>query len=351
MPNRRARSVDLRPERWTVAFALLLLAWLAACAPQRMPLGPGPTVPRLEADRIVTGDGMELPLSVWRPPDNPGPRPKAVILALHGFNMYSKIFETPGAWWAERGIITYAYDQRGFGAAPHSGLWAGIETLVEDLTTAARLIKARHPKLPLYLLGDSMGGAVATIAFAGNKPPEVEGVILSAPAVWARRAMPWYQRGALWLAARLIPGARFSGRGLDIRASDNREMLRALGRDPLVIKKTRVAVIEGLADLMSEALDAAPRLRERVLLLYGEKDEIIPPEPTLEFWRSLPPAPGRDQRRVLYPDGWHMLLIDLGAEVVLADIAGWIVTPTGALPSRADEGALEKLADLVEDER
>src|SRR5262249_47536372 len=43
---------------------------------------------------------------------------RAVILALHGFNDYSHAFAMPGPLWAEQGIATYAYDQRGFGGTP-----------------------------------------------------------------------------------------------------------------------------------------------------------------------------------------------------------------------------------------
>jgi hypothetical protein len=37
-----------------------------------------------------------------------------------------------------------------------------------------------------------------------------------------------------------LPGLKVTGRGLGITPSDNLEMLRALGRDPLVIKETRI---------------------------------------------------------------------------------------------------------------
>ena len=172
-------------------------------------------------------------------------------------------------------------------------------------------------------------------------------MILSAPAVWARDTMPFYQRGALWLAARLIPWAKFTGEGLGVQASDNIEMLRGLGRDPLFIKETRVVAIEGLTDLMSEALDGGAALKAPALVLYGEKDEVVPPDPTLRFWRSLPEG-GESQRLALYPDGWHMLLRDLQAEVVLADIEAWIAERDAALPSGADIGAPQDLASLVE---
>ncbi len=342
------RSVTVLSSRIAAGLAAVILLWIAACAPSRMPLGPGATTATLTAEQLVANDGMALPLRVWPVPDNPGHPPKAVILALHGFNDYGKAFEAPAKYWSARDIATYAYDQRGFGESPHRGLWAGTGRMVEDLKIATELIKARHPGVPVYLVGESMGAAVVIIAMTGEDPPLVDGVVLSAPAVWARETMPFYQRGALWLAARTIPWATFTGRGLGKQASDNLEMLRALGRDPLVIKGTRVSAMEGLTNLMSDALAAAPRLQARALVLYGEKDEIVPPEPVLRFWRELPrPATG-GPRRALYPTGWHMLLRDLEAALVLADITAWVTAPESPLPSGADDGALVRLANLVE---
>jgi alpha-beta hydrolase superfamily lysophospholipase len=96
---------------------------------------------------------------------------------------------------------------------------------------------------------------------------------------------------------------------------------------------------------MDQALAAAPRLDVPALLLYGEKDEIVPLEPTLQLWRSLPAAAADEQRIALYADGWHMLLRDLNADVVIADIAAWIADPAASLPSGADDRALALLAE------
>jgi alpha-beta hydrolase superfamily lysophospholipase len=267
-----------------------------------------------------------------------------VVLALHGFNDYSNAFAQSGPALAATGLFVYAYDQRGFGEAPHRGLWPGVEVLTGDLATAAELVTARHPGLPVYLLGESMGGAVVLAALAGPAPPQAAGVILAAPAVWARSTMPFHQRAALWLAARLFPWARFSGRGLGIQASDNIEMLRALGRDPLFIKETRTDAIYGLVNLMDAALQAAPGIEDETLLLYGAKDEVVPAEPTFAFWRGLPADAAARRRFAYYPEGWHMLLRDLQSEVVIADIAAWIRDPDAPLPSGAEAHAAAALA-------
>jgi alpha-beta hydrolase superfamily lysophospholipase len=85
-----------------------------------------------------------------------------------------------------------------------------------------------------------------------------------------------------------------------------------------------------------------------VLLLYGAKDEVIPEGPSLQLWRDLPEAARGRQRRALYEDGWHMLLRDLEAEVVLGDIAHWIADPRAPLPSGAEAKALAQLGEEAE---
>jgi alpha-beta hydrolase superfamily lysophospholipase len=315
--------------RLALAAALLVAA---ACAPRIEAAGPPIAEPTLAAESFLAADGVALPLRVWRPDGPPG----VVVLALHGFNDYSNAFADVGAFLAGRGVAVYAYDQRGFGATATRGLWPGIPALTSDLKTAAALLRRTYPDIPLYVLGESMGGAVAMVTMTGPEPPAVNGVVLAAPAVWGRESMPWYQRAALAVASYTVPWLKVSGRGLGLKPSDNIEMLRALSRDPLVIKETRVDAIHGLADLMDAALAAAPRLTGQALVLYGEKDEIIPREPSFRMLGSLPAAERRRQRAALYENGFHMLMRDLQAPTVWADVAAWIDDPLGPLPSGAD---------------
>src|SRR2546429_124498 len=82
--------------------------------------------------------------------------------------------------------------------------------------------------LPVYALGESMGGGVVLTALASAHPPRVSGVILVAPAVWSREDMPLPYRVVLWIGAHVIPGLHVSGEGLHIWASDNLDVLRRL---------------------------------------------------------------------------------------------------------------------------
>lgn len=322
--------------------SLLMLMILSACAPTVMATGPMTAEAQLEEDSVLTTDGQRLPLRHWLPLGEV----RAVVVALHGMNDYSNAFEGPGKALAEQGIAVFAYDQRGFGRAPNVGYWPGEETLAEDLSMVIRLISARYPGKRLFVLGESMGGAVAMVTLSRRDVPPVDGVILSAPAVWGRSNMNVFQRSLLFMASYTMPWLTLTGQGLHIQPSDNIEMLRALSRDPLVIKETRVDAVHGLCDLMDEAAASAPFLHRPTLVLYGEKDEVVPPEPIYAMMASLPDNPTPPVRAV-YSHGYHMLMRDLQARVVLDDIAAWILHPDQPLPSGADRRARDVLTEMT----
>ncbi len=290
---------------------------LAACAPVVAPRGVANDVPSIESQYFVTRDGLRLPLRRWD-----AKQPKAVIVALHGMSDYSEAFDMPGPYWAAQGITTYAYDQRGFGAAPDPGLWGGGGTMRRDLSDFVDAVHARYPGLPVYALGESMGGAVVLSALASKDPPRIAGAILCAPAVWGRRDMPLPYRVALWLSAHTMPWLQVSGEGLHIWPSDNIAMLRKLSRDPLYQHSARADQVYGLVNLMDAARAAPAHLADPppVLLLYGAKDQVIPAGPTTAVIAAL----GHKAEVQRFPNGYHMLLRDLDRKEVWQTIVGWI---------------------------
>jgi acylglycerol lipase len=250
--------------------------------------------------------------------------PIAVILALHGFNDNRHAFDEFAGFAVARGYRIEAFDQQGFGANRNRGLWPGNAALAADLRRRVTAIREEWPDTPLYVLAESMGAAVATIALADVDPaldPPIDGLVMTAPAVWGGTALNPIYRVVLMTAATLLPRYEVTGRGLGRRASDNDEALIALGRDPLVIKETRLDAVAGLVELMDAAVARAPALDLPVLVLMGERDEIIPPDITARFVERLDPV---HCRAVLYPEGWHLLLRDLQRERVWRDIAAWL---------------------------
>ncbi len=287
---------------------LAVLALLALLAGGCASVPPGAT----------SGAEAGRPSAVWRPDGEP----RAVLLALHGFNDHHTAFAEFGPWAAAHGVLVEAYDQRGFGANPDRGLWAGAEVLTGDLRAAIRRLRAEHPGRPLFVLGESMGAAVVTVAMTDPDPPKVDGIVLSAPAVWGGSALNPFYRATLWVMRHVAPTMTFTGRGLGKRASDNIPMLRALGADPLFIKETRVDAIGGVVDLMGEALERGPTLNVHKLVLVGENDQIVPTDVQRSFVASLPAG---DCTLVTYPEGWHLLLRDLQRERVWQDVVAWIL--------------------------
>jgi acylglycerol lipase len=301
-----------------------LAAALTACAAATAPGGGESVPPRLADGYFTARDGLKLPMRQW---DADG-KPRAVILALHGMSDYSNAFDGPARQWARSGITTLAFDQRGFGAGPNPGLWAGSEAMRADLSDFAAAARIRYPGVPLFALGESMGGAVLLSALAEPNPPALSGVILVAPAVWSRSDMPLLYRVALFLAAHLTPGMILSNSAashvVTILPSDNIEMLRALGRDPLFQKQTRSDALFGLVNLMDEARAAPAHITvdpPPILLLTGLKDMVIPRAATDGAIADL----GSRAEVHRYDQGYHMLLRDLEGPRVNRDVSDWIL--------------------------
>lgn len=342
MPHRKGVS----GLSWLLAAALAL----AGCAPQVVPLGEaalgygldakaGAEVPRGEApvpvaplaEPIPAPDGALLPHRVWPAQDGPL---RALLLALHGFNEHGGNFllDSLGDLTAA-GVEVHTYDQRGFGQAPSRGYWPGTETMARDAAAAAAYLKARNPDVPLFLLGESMGAAVALLAETGEAPPPIDGLVLLAPAFWSRDAVGPVAVGVFWALAHSVPALGFPAAAGGISASDNLDALRRNGRDPLVIKITRVDAAWGLLDAMDRATRALPRCcAVPVLILQGAKDAVVPPDVTRAALRRMPPGP----RLARYPEGFHLLLRDKVRGVVAKDLLAWMADPRAPLPSGAD---------------
>ena len=344
-----------RGEGWGVrgfllSFCLLLLS---ACAtphlqsPQSPPLGF--TGPRIEAGSLDRGafvvqDGARLPYLRWSPEN--GQPPWAVIIALHGFNDHYASFRLAGPWWATRGIETWAYDQRGFGLAPHRGEFAPESLTSADLRTIVALVRAERPGALIVVAGESMGGSSTIAAFGSEAPPDADRVVLLAPGVWGWSSQGPFNSAGLWAAARLM-GAKaveppsFAVR--HIRASDNTLELVRNGRDPLSIIATRFDSLHGLVDLMETATNRLGAVEKPTLLLYGAHDQIVEKRPMRLALERAGQRP--NLRTAYYRDGWHILNRDLQGEVVYRDIEAWLRDAAAPLPSGAGPVLPALLAD------
>ena len=179
-----------------------------------------------------------------------------------------------------------------------------------------------------------MGAATAIAAFAAEDAPEIDRLILVAPAVWGWSTMPRSYAVTLWLGAHTFPWRAVSPpRRVQrrITPSDNIEMLRRIGRDPHMIFSTRIDAVYGLVNLMETASERAGDLNGDIAFLYGARDDIIPRASAEAAAARLPPH----ARTAIYENGYHMLLRDLQAEVVYADILSFLRDSEAPFPSGA----------------
>jgi acylglycerol lipase len=334
-----------RDERWLKLFAPLVglvLVLVSACAPLQQGAFrfDGQPAVGFSDNWFTSFDGARLGLSTWTPDVQPGEAafgpsaadPGIVIIAVHGMNDYAGAFNAAGAWWASQGATVYAYDQRGFGRSPRSGIWPEHEVMREDLATAVDAARRRHPGARVAVVGESMGASVAITAFAEGDAPNADALILSGPGLRGWGALPWVYSASLWTSAHVRPGwVVVPPKGLDIVATDNNEKLREMWFDPLVQKSNRIDSVYGVVSIMEEADQKISRLPKDVptLLLYGANDQIIPPNGLKRAARKLPGF----VRTAYYAKGYHMLMNDLQAETAWRDILAFIEAPEAPLPS------------------
>ncbi len=284
---------------------------------------------------FLAHDGAPLGLTVFGLETHPDP--SHVIVAVHGMNDYANAFHMAAPRWAESGIVTYAYDQRGFGRSPGKGIWPEEELMREDVRTAVRLAREAHPDAVLTLVGMSMGAAVSITALASDDPPEVDRFIASGPGLRGWGALNPLYRSSLWLSTHTRPKwiVKPPRRFVRIEPSDNNEMLQRTWSDPLMTYENRIDQVYGVVSLMENAHKALPHLPSEVptLFTYGDNDYVIPDGAMRRSARVLPDH----ARTALYEEGYHMLLRDLQSEKVHDDYAHFIKNPEKPLPSGAPE--------------
>ncbi|MFN0023399.1 MAG: alpha/beta fold hydrolase [Parvularculaceae bacterium] len=270
--------------------------------------------PVIEDAAFVASDGARLGLTRWR-----AENPVAIIAAVHGMNDYAGAFALAAPGWSARGISTFAYDQRGFGRSPQRGRWAGGPAMKQDLANFVAALRRDHPTTPIFVLGHSMGAAVVMAALK-DQTLDADGVILAAPGVWGGAQMPLFYRATLNAAATLAPGKALTGESAGRQASDNIEFLRAMYQDPHVIKETRLDAVLGVVRMMGEGWDASNDITGDFLVVYGDRDDIIPVKKMKKAAARL--AGDVDVRA--YRGGWHLLLADHGRQLPISDIADWV---------------------------
>ena len=92
----------------------------------------------------------------------PAAAPLALLLFVHGFSEYIERYDHVFSRFAELGIKTFAWDQRGFGRSAIKktdwGKTGGTDKALEDMDYFVKLIKeqGQAANIPVFMWGHSM---------------------------------------------------------------------------------------------------------------------------------------------------------------------------------------------------
>ena len=116
---------------------------------------------------------------------SPAKEPRAVVQIAHGMAEHSARYARVAEALCEHGFAVYAMDHRGHGHTAQTpadlGFFAeqdGWLKVVGDQITLLEELKSRHPGLPVFLLGHSMGSYIAR-GVASRRGNELAGLLLS----------------------------------------------------------------------------------------------------------------------------------------------------------------------------
>ena len=253
-----------------------------------------------------------------------------VIIAIHGYNDYSYSFEYPANVFKKFGIDTFSFDLRGFGKNMDHGNWFPLEVHINDIEIFLQKIKFKNPKKKIFLLGESMGGAIV-VSMVNQKKIPIDGVILVAPAIWDFTKKNFFKSTLLNFFSKIFPNQTLSGDGIiNVKPSNNIEMLKQFSSDSNVIHKPTLKSLNGIIKLMDksfiEALTYLKNPRYETLIILPMKDEIVPRKPLLSILRTkeVKKNVGKKIQIGVYPNNYHMILRDLEGDEVSREIKEWL---------------------------
>ena len=274
-------------------------------------------LPTKQVDGLLTGGGHgTLFWQGWLPPESP----TGVLMICHGLGEHSGRYQTVVDTLVPDGWAIYAVDLRGHGRS--AGLRTHVDRypdLLDDLDTLRTLVTERHPDLPQFLLGHSMGGQVA-LAYALYRRPLLAGLVLSAPLLAMNTVSP-ATVAVLRRVARLAP--RLRPAGIDpTKVSKDPDVVADMQADPLVWHgNPTLGLSAALFNRCGPLLERARELQVPLLTQHGLADEITDPIGTARLAAIEGPA---EKTALWYPGLWHEIYHEPERARPLADLRDWL---------------------------
>ncbi len=265
-----------------------------------------------------SSDGVELFEQRWTPEGNS----TAVVLLVHGYAEHSGRYVHVAQFLTDRGYAIEAYDLRGHGQSEGNRVFIrSVDEHLADLQNMLHRVQARNPKLPVFLLGHSMGGAIVTL-FEIRTKPDVRGVVLSGPALSSKRKTPRFVQRLFLIVGRLFPRLPV-GKLASADVSRDPDVVKAYDADPLVYRKRMPAGT--LAAMIRAGREIHARMEDfsaaALLLLHGAEDNLTDPAGSRELFER---ASTSDKEIKVYPGLFHEIFNEPERDQVFADLTAWL---------------------------
>lgn len=280
-------------------------------------------------DHWLEGTGGRIFTRHWEPEGSP----KASLVLCHGVNSHGGQYLNAAAEFARRGFAVTALDLRGRGRSDGERFYIEhISEYVSDLSQTIDFARAKHPELPLYLLGHSAGGVTA-VTYALDRQDRINGLICESFAF--RVFAPNFALKLLEGASHFVPHAHVLRLKMEDFSRDP-EWVAQLEADPLTHDEVQpVATVAAFARAGERFEREFGRITLPLLILHGTADKATRPDGSEQFHQQ---AGSADKTLKLYEGHYHDLLNDFGREQVFDDIDAWI----GArLPQRVGQASAQ----------
>lgn len=284
---------------------------------------------------------FRVPAGTWSLAVQSFPPPaeaRAVVVCGHAMMCDRRTLDRPAgrglaSTLARRGLQVYTFDVRGHGEsgprAAEGGVWSYDEIVDVDVPAVVRWAHARHPDLPLCLLGHSLVGHAGLVWLAEHPDAPVSAFVAIAANYWLRRFEPsrwsWLQKRATLAAWATVTRAvgHFPARRLRVGSEDEAR--------PYVESFARWA----REDTCRRAFDGADRLarladvRVPVLGVLGARDRLLcTPAAGAAL---LAPVPDHTIRVI--PEADHLSpVLDPSSAGLWEEVAEWILSRGTAPP-------------------
>jgi acylglycerol lipase len=272
------------------------------------------TSEHVEARLDGTG-GVALYWQAWLPETEA----RAVVVISHGVSEHSARYTHVGQRLAGAGYAAYALDHRGHGRSEGKRVMVNAGDVVADLRAFIDLAAARHPGKPVYLLGHSMGAAIA-IACAVRHQDALAGLLLSGALADPDAASP-VTRALSRVLSNVTPSLGVYQVDASLISRDP-EVVRAYEQDPLVHHgKLPARTVAELTGAVGRFPEEVPALRLPILVMHGGEDSLT----TIAGSRMVHDrASSSDKKLEIYDGLRHEILNEPEKERVISEMIEWL---------------------------